>query len=606
MDLALAGETLAQQVFNLPEWAFEMLPMAAYFCDRDGNIIRYNRRAAEIWGREPLLTTPSERFCGSFELNAADSTPIAPEDHPMAAVLRTGQPAKGVEAIVGRTDGSRRIVLMNINPITGIAGDIQGAVTCFEDISDRKVVEEEERHSRGLVEDLSRKLIRESARLRNSERNLESVLANLPAAVYMTDAQGRITYFNEAAVALWGCTPTIGQAEFCGSWKIYWPDGTPLPHDECPMAVALKTGEPVRGIDAVVERPDGTRVPFLPYPTPLFDSDGELIGAVNMLLDISERKEAELATQRLAAIVQSSHDAIVSKDLNGIIASWNRGAELIFGYSAQEMIGKPIMTIIPAERQEEETEILRRLRAGDHVDHFETVRCRKDGSFIDVSLTVSPIRDRLGRVTGASKIARDITERKRAEQTRELLLHEIKHRVKNSLTTIQSIATQTFRKGPPEERAAFIARLHSLANAYDLLTRHNWGRPPLSEIVQRAVAPFEEKHHERFSCSGPEGSLDPGKALLLVLILHELGTNAIKYGALSNDAGTVEIEWELTTEGKEGVRLTWREAGGPPVKPPRHKGFGTRLIQNALRHDMGAANFDFSPTGVSCTVVLAL
>ncbi len=169
------------------------------------------------------------------------------------------------------------------------------------------------------------------------------LLQALPAAVYTTDATGRITFFNEAAAELWGCRPELGKSEFCGSWKLYWPDGTPLPHDECPMALALREKRPVRGMEAIAERPDGTRVPFIPYPTPLFDAAGTLIGAVNALVDITERHEAEKKIRDsearyrgIAAIVESSDDAILSKNLDGIIASWNSGAERLFGYTADE------------------------------------------------------------------------------------------------------------------------------------------------------------------------------------------------------------------------------------------------------------------------------
>ena len=124
------------------------------------------------------------------------------------------------------------------------------------------------------------------------------LLEALPAAVYTTDARGRITFYNAAASALWGCSPELGKSEFCGSWKLYWPDGTPLPHDECPMAMALEQQRPIRGMEAVAERPDGTRVPFIPYPTPLFDASGALTGAVNMLVDITELKHAEEALAR--------------------------------------------------------------------------------------------------------------------------------------------------------------------------------------------------------------------------------------------------------------------------------------------------------------------
>ena len=159
-----------------------------------------------------------------------------------------------------------------------------------------------------------------------TERVWRALVSALPAAIYITDASGRIIFYNEAAAALWGCRPELGKSEFCGSWKLYWADGTPLRHDECPMAMALKQKRPIRGMEAMAERPDGTRIPFIPYPTPLFDASGELIGAVNMLVDITERKRAEEVAQRLAAIVESSDDAILSKNLDGVITSWNRGA----------------------------------------------------------------------------------------------------------------------------------------------------------------------------------------------------------------------------------------------------------------------------------------
>ena len=240
------------------------------------------------------------------------------------------------------------------------------------------------------------------------------ILDALPVAVYATDPEGRITYYNQAAADFWGCEPVLGHTFWCGSFKLFWPDGTPLAHDECPMAIALKTQKAVRGVEAVMERPDGTRIPFAPHPTPLFDSSGVLIGALNMFVDISERKNGERTAQHFAAIVESSEDAIISKSLDGIIVSWNKGAERLFGYSAHEIIGKSVLTLIPQDRQGEEPGILARLRNGERIDHYETIRQRKDGTLMDVSLTVSPVRDGSGRIVGASKIARDVTEQKRA------------------------------------------------------------------------------------------------------------------------------------------------------------------------------------------------
>lgn len=149
--------------------------------------------------------------------------------------------------------------------------------------------------------------LRSQATLRERERRFRELLDALPAAVYTTDAAGRITYFNDAAAALWGHRPQLGTSEWCGSWKLFWPDGTPLRHDECPMAVALKEDRAVRGMEAAAERPDGTRVTFIPHPTPLHDDSGRLVGAVNMLVDITDRKRAE---EQQALLVRELHHRV--------------------------------------------------------------------------------------------------------------------------------------------------------------------------------------------------------------------------------------------------------------------------------------------------------
>jgi PAS domain S-box-containing protein len=366
---------------------------------------------------------------------------------------------------------------------------------------------------------------------------LREMIAALPVAVYATDSQGRLTYFNDAAVRLSGRVPAIGADQWCVTWKIFLPDGTPLPHDQCPMAVALRGGRVQEGIECIAERPDGTRFWFTPYPAVLRDPEGRIVGGINLLVDITERKTAEIeakeylraiiettpecvkmvapdgtllhmnsiglamvgassasevigrsvydlvaaadrdrfrqfhqticdgnkgslefdivglngvqrhmethaaplrqadgttvqlaithditarkqaerATLLLGAIVDSSDDAIISKDLHGIITSWNIGAERLFGYTSAEVTGKPVTILIPPDRLNEEPQILSRLKRGERVDHFETIRRRKDGTLLDISLTISPVKDARGDIIGVSKIARDITERNRAQ-----------------------------------------------------------------------------------------------------------------------------------------------------------------------------------------------
>ena len=315
------------------------------------------------------------------------------------------------------------------------------------------------------------------------------LLEALPVAVYTTDAEGRITFYNQAAADLWGHHPELGSSQWCGSWRLYWPDGRPLPHGECPMAVALKEGRQVRGLEAIAERPDGTRVRFLPYPTPLRDASGRLVGAINLLMDITERHEASMESARLASIVASSDDAIISKTLDGHITSWNASATRIFGYHANEMIGQPITRIIPPELHAEESEIIAQLKRGERIDHYETVRVAKDGRRIDMSLTTSPLRDKSGRVIGASKVGRDITERKQAEQLQRTLTNELIHRIKNTLATVQAIATQSLlrAKSPSGFVSSFIGRVQALAKAHTLLTKTMMQGTDVTELVSEQV-----------------------------------------------------------------------------------------------------------------------
>ena len=245
------------------------------------------------------------------------------------------------------------------------------------------------------------------------------LLQALPMAVFTTDHEGYLTLFNNAAALLWGKPPLLGQARYCGSVRLLRADGSVLTTDHHPVSRVLNQSKSQEAEELLLERPDGTRRNILLSATPLRDSEGRMTGAVGMLLDITETKQAKEASQRLAAIVESSDDAIISKDLDGTIRSWNRGAEQLFGYKAEEIIGQSVMLLIPPRHQDEEPRILARIRQGEPIDHYETVRRRKDGTLVEISLTISPVRDASGNIIGASKIVRDITRQKQAERKLE-------------------------------------------------------------------------------------------------------------------------------------------------------------------------------------------
>ena len=435
----------------------------------------------------------------------------------------------------------------------------------------------------------------------NDPRRLLDVL---PAALYVTDPEGRITYFNDAAAQLWGRRPKLHIDRWCGSWKLLRPDGAPLAPDQHPMALTLKEGKSCRGEQAVAERPDGTRVPFMAFPTPFYDRSGALVGAVNVLVDISEHQRAERVARRLAAIVESSDDAIVSKDLNGTIATWNRGAERLFGYLAQEVIGKSITILIPPERQHEEVGILDRIRRGEPIDHFETQRVRKDGRLVDVSLSISPVTDETGAIIGASKIARDITEQKRREQQISLLAREADHRTNNLLAVAQATVHLTHAETAPELKRAIEGRLRALANAHGMMAHSRWAGADLHQLVIMELSPYFRDGDPRAQIDGPKVLLKPDGAQAVAMAVHELATNAVKYGALSTSNGRVRVQWSLRESNK--LHLSWQETGGPPVSTPSKEGFGTRAITRMLGQLDGEVKFDWRAEGLTCDVVVTV
>jgi PAS domain S-box-containing protein len=335
-------------------------------------------------------------------------------------------------------------------------------------------------------------------------------------------------------------------------------------------------------------------------------SDGTVI-EVNR--DVTERKqieadlrESEQRLRWLASIVQSSDDAIVSKSLDGIITSWNSGAERVFGYSAGEAIGRPITIVIPEDRQSEERDILTRIRRGERIDHFETVRQRKHGSLIVVSLTVSPIRNAEGKIVGASKIARDITEQKRNQEQIATLAREAEHRSKNLLANVQATVNLSQSDTSEGLKRAIEGRIQALANVHSLFVDSRWIGAELSAVATQELAPYSEKNKTRVRIEGPQVLLEPNAAQSIAVILHELATNAAKYGALSSANGQVDLKW--SHEADRRLHLRWTETGGPAVQEPTRKGFGRRVTEQMIAQLKGKTRFGWRAEGLVCEIIL--
>jgi PAS domain S-box-containing protein len=335
---------------------------------------------------------------------------------------------------------------------------------------------------------------------------------------------------------------------------------------------------------------------------PIFDEAGGFRGYRGAGSDVTERMAEEAQHARLAAIVEASHDAIVSWSLDGEITSWNAEAERLYGYSADEAIGRPLAMLVPAERQDGIAPILAAVARGKWYDQIETVRVRKDGRRIDAALTISPVRDAEGRIVAGATIARDVTERKRAEARQRLLLAELDHRVKNMLAVLLAVFKTTAQKARSldEFTRAFEGRLMVLVRAHDALAQNKMEGAGLRELALSELSLFCDAASGRLQIDGEPVLLGPKAAQIFGMALHELATNAAKHGALSVPDGRIELRWRVRPRGgRPELEMRWRERGGPPVASPAERGFGLTLLERGLAYELGGvARVDFDADGV--------
>jgi PAS domain S-box-containing protein len=408
------------------------LPAAIYTCDKEGKITFFNELAVQLWGYTPDIDEDSLRFCACYKMWMSDGTFVPPDKTPMAVTLQTGQSFRNGEALVERPDGSKFYACVNIDPLLDENNGIIGAINVFQDITNIKQTE---------------------IALRESESRYRKLIHSLDTPLYTTDAEGRITLYNKAASDLWGREPEIGKDLWCGSYKIFKTDGSDLPLDSCPMAVCLKEQRPVHGEEILVMRPDGSLRNVAPHPQPLFDDSGSMIGAINMLIDVTELKHTERALresdakyrelalslekkveekildlqnkneqlkrseERYHKMVEEVEDyAIILLDKDGIIQNWNRGAEKIKGYKEEEIVGKSFSNFYLSSDRDSDLpqRILNDAREKGKALH-EGWRMRKDGSIFWGSIVLTALHDNQKNIIGFSKVTRDLTERKLAE-----------------------------------------------------------------------------------------------------------------------------------------------------------------------------------------------
>ncbi|RYY25595.1 MAG: PAS domain S-box protein [Sphingomonadales bacterium] len=329
---------------------------------------------------------------------------------------------------------------------------------------------------------------------------------------------------------------------------------------------------------------------------------------VGISFDITARKRAEERLRdsevRFRTIFEQANDYILTSDLDQRITSVNPAVQAALGYSEAEVLGHSFSEFLDPDQFEQTTSMLmRKLTAGGTTRHMIRVRTR-DGRPLVWEVSSRLIEDAAGKPTGLHAICRDVTEAKRAETHLRLLIDELNHRVKNTLAIVQGIAQQSFKgdRDAATARRAFEGRLAALSEAHNLLTREHWGLVSMTQIISDATRPHGGS--ARFTLEGPDLVIMPKTAISLALAIHELATNAVKHGALSQPEGRVAIRWDrVRGEGPARLSLVWEESGGPAVVPPQRRGFGTRMIERGLAAELGGSvKIDFRPGGVVCTV----
>ena len=444
-------------------------------------------------------------------------------------------------------------------------------------------------------------------KLQKSERTSRELLEALPAAIYVTDAAGRISYCNQSAVDLWGRKPKLGEDKWCDLSPFYHTDGTPMALKDCPTEIALKEGRVVRDREAIIERPDGTRIQIMPYPTPLRDDAGALVGVVNMMVDITGRKNAELAlAERNVQLSLSGKAALVGSyayDANSDIMQISPGYAAVHGLPdgtlestrsewktrthpedaarVEELRIKAL-----SERKDEYGVEYRIFRSGE-------LRWIESRSFISYTADGHP-----QRVVGVNI---DITERKRAEDHQRVLVAELDHRVKNVLATVRAVAGHTLDASSSMEHfvAALDGRIKSMASMHELLSRRRWRGLPLAELLRLELAPYATRNNTEIV--GPEMVLSAEFGHAVAMVVHELVTNAAKYGALSTSLGRVSVQWYLNGNSRDGLVIEWQESGGPTVEAPRKSGYGSTVVSDLIPYELGGTvKLAFPPEGVRC------
>jgi PAS domain S-box-containing protein len=438
---------------------------------------------------------------------------------------------------------------------------------------------------------------------RESESRFRTLADNLAQFAWMAQPDGSIFWYNKRWFDYTGTT--LDEVQGSGWRTVIHPDHADRVAEKISRCFA--TGEDWEDTFPLRAR-DGSYRWFLSRALPIRDESGKVVRWFGTNTDITQHLEEAERNAQLATIVATSADAIISLSSGGIVMWWNPGAERMFGYKAEEIIGTSERILFTEDADAEFEEKYQTLRHGQQIQR-DAIRRRKEGTLIDVAINAAPMRRPDGRIFGFSAVIRDITARKRVETHLRVVMRELSHRTKNLLAVIMAMVRQTTRTttNVEELQSQLIQRLQSLSASHDLLVAEDWAGASVEELVRAVLQPFIGSSKEALECRGPRVFVNATAAQNLGLALHELATNAAKYGALSVSAGRVEVSWafRLDPAGERRLSIEWSEHGGPAVRPAADKGFGHVVIERVVSQALDApVTYEFPPEGVRWSIAI--
>jgi PAS domain S-box-containing protein len=571
-------------VSGLSREAIEALPAAIYITDAEGRLTFYNEAAVELWGCRPELG--ESKFCGSWKLYWPDGTPLPHHECPMAMALHHERPIRGMEAVAERPDGTRIPFIPYPTPLFDASGRLIGAVNLLVDISERK---------------------RAEANLAERQSQLAVFVEHAPAAIAVLDHEMRYLAVSRRFVVDFRLPPDarlIGRSHY----EIF-PE---IPERWRDIHSRVLAGEEFSNEEDQFTRQDG-RIDWTRWSmAPWRGGDGRIGGAVLLAELRTEQVEARRALidgeARFRATFENAAVGVALVGTDGSILRANNSFARMLGYSVEELTTRTFQHLTHPDDLATNLSVLNKALVGDAESYcIEKRYIRKDGGVVWASLTVGCVRKTVGGVDYFVSVIQDITERKRVEEQQRTLLAELDHRVKNALATVSAVVshTQHGSRSVADFVAALDGRIRSMATTHELLSSNRWQGVSLTELVQRELAPYATRNNTEIN--GPGILLKPEAGQAMAMVLHELATNAAKYGALSTKNGRVSIRWDRHLNGHTGSHLVfeWQEIGGPLVDGLGKSSYGTSTIRDLIPYEFGGTvDLVLAPEGLRCRLEL--